>query len=86
MASIGGIYRRYCDDIIVIFPKIYILMIYSKLKHFLIDHGGQLRINDEKVEKIQFVKKLGVLTAIDAVSLENKPLQYLGFIYDGQKF
>ncbi|MCH7328994.1 antiviral reverse transcriptase Drt2 [Acinetobacter modestus] len=87
MASIGGIYRRYCDDIIVIFPKnIHINDIYSKLKHFLIDHGGpQLRINDEKVEKIQFVKKLGVLTAIDAVSLENKPLQYLGFIYDGQK-
>jgi len=85
--GIGGLYRRYCDDIIVLFPdNINIDDIYSSLEKALHEYGGtQLKINPTKVEKIQFINESGNLTAIDAVTQNYKPLQYLGFIYDGKK-
>lgn len=85
--GIGGLYRRYCDDIIVLFPEnIDIDDIYRSLEKALHEYGGtQLKINPTKVEKIQFINESGNLTAIDAITKHYKPLQYLGFIYDGKK-
>ncbi|MFW2061098.1 antiviral reverse transcriptase Drt2 [Acinetobacter baumannii] len=87
MKEIGGLYKRYCDDIIVLFPEIIkIDDIYKSLEKALHEYGGtQLKTNPSKVEKIKFINKNGNLTAIDAVTNNYKPLQYLGFIYDGQK-
>lgn len=87
MTQIGGIYRRYCDDIVVTFPEsISIDEIYNKLEKALSTHGGQqLKINPAKVEKIQFSHVTTRLTAIDVTTGIYKPLQYLGFIYDGEK-
>ncbi|WHR58747.1 antiviral reverse transcriptase Drt2 [Acinetobacter haemolyticus] len=83
----GGIYRRYCDDIIVLFPQEFAIDdIYNALEEALYEYGGsQLKINPTKVEKIQFINNSGNLIAIDAVSKAYRPLQYLGFIYDGKK-
>lgn len=89
MDKVGGIYRRYCDDIILVFPEsAQIDNIYAELEKALSVHGGQqLKINSTKVEKIQFVYESGSLTAIDATKtgMVYKPLQYLGFIFDGKK-
>lgn len=87
MAQVGGVYRRYCDDIIVVFPKsTSIDEIYNELESSLHIYGGQqLKINPSKVEKIQFREKSGKLTAVDITTGVYKPLQYLGFIYDGKK-
>ena len=83
----GGIYRRYCDDIIVLFPQDFeINDIYKTLEEALYEYGGsQLKINPTKVEKIQFINNSEKLIAVDAVSKIYRPLQYLGFIYDGEK-
>ena len=87
MDSIGGIYRRYCDDIILIFPKdILVDDVYKDIEESLNTHGGQqLKINPSKVEKIKFTCISGELRAIDIETKAYKPLQYLGFIYDGEK-
>nr|WP_279052087.1 antiviral reverse transcriptase Drt2 [Acinetobacter tandoii] len=85
--NIGGIYRRYCDDIILVFPQnINVSGIYKTIEELLLNHGGkQLKINPSKVEKIKFTCISGKLKAIDIDTNAAKPLQYLGFIYDGQK-
>lgn len=87
MSGIGGIYRRYCDDIIFAFPeKIQAYDIYRLIVELLSIHGGkQLKINPSKVEKIKFTFMSGELKAVDLDTNADKPLQYLGFIYDGQK-
>ncbi|MDS7935183.1 antiviral reverse transcriptase Drt2 [Acinetobacter sp. V91_7] len=87
MEKIGGLYRRYCDDIIVLFPEnVQINDIYIALQSALGELGGsQLKINPTKVEKIQFINESGQLKAVDASTKVDKPLQYLGFTYNGKK-
>lgn len=87
MSDIGGIYRRYCDDIILLFPtQTSITQIYDELQKALLQYGGQaLKVNPKKVEKIEFTYNTQGLHSIDAITKLPKPLQYLGFIYDGQK-
>lgn len=70
----GGLYRRYCDDILVVLPT-------SELR----DHARQmieswlnqlkLRFNPTKTEIVDF-PELRPITG--------KPLQYLGFTFDGR--
>jgi len=76
-ASINrGLYRRYCDDILLILPTAelrkqgeeLILQLCSDLK---------LPINLDKTERIDFEFRDGKLTT-------PKPLQYLGFTFDGR--
>lgn len=85
--NMGGIYRRYCDDIILVFPQnIQMSDVYQTVEELLCSHGGeQLKINPTKVEKIKFSCISGELKAIDIDTNVDKSLQYLGFIYDGQK-
>lgn len=85
--NLGGIYRRYCDDIILVFPQnIQMSDVYKTLEELLLNHGGkELKINPSKVEKIKFTCILGKLKAVDIDTKVDKPLQYLGFIYNGQE-
>jgi hypothetical protein len=73
---VGGFYRRYCDDM---------LCIVSQDKRELIEDFvmGKIRevcleIQKEKTMRHTFSLKDGVLVA-------DKPLQYLGFTFDGRK-
>jgi hypothetical protein len=73
--TFGGKYYRYCDDILIIDPESkskertsYIYKIIDKVK---------LTINQEKT-------KIRVFKIKDKILCSDKPLQYLGFLFDGK--
>lgn len=74
----GGIYRRYADDILLMFPSLECdtNTISKKVSEFLKQSGKNLELNNGKTEVIKF--KNGKI-------YETKPLQYLGLTYDGNK-
>ena len=74
----GCIYRRYADDILLIFPNLRCdtNTISRKVSEFLEQTGEKLKLNNEKTEIIQFK---------DGKVCGTKPLQYLGLTYDGNK-
>jgi len=74
--KIQGVYLRYCDDILIICPQntgdgIYAFAL-EEIKKI------QLQIQEKKTERRKFSLSPGVLQA-------DKPLQYLGFLFDGQR-
>jgi hypothetical protein len=75
----GGVYYRYCDDMLFIIPDTARQFVTS-LDEFVTDEIKSLKItiNHEKTEKRQFV-----LQGKDLHS--DKPLQYLGFLFDGRR-
>lgn len=74
--KVGGKYFRYCDDMLFILPRSHKKSIAGLAR----DHIKNLRIdiNTDKTEIRDFRLIDGVITA-------DKPLQYLGFTYDGQR-
>lgn len=77
--KVGGLYRRYSDDILCIFPPRYETQIHSLLKQQI----GYL--------KLEFQSKKTTITHFErctdntlALRVGEKPLQYLGFTFDGQ--
>lgn len=75
MDSINGVYLRYCDDILCIAPLDYV----DSIEKYLIKEIDtiSLDINTDKTKKHEFRVIHGKLQA-------NIPLQYLGFMFDGQ--
>lgn len=77
----GGLYRRYCDDIIVVSdPKNadeIIDAISSKIKDF------KLTINNDKTEFLTFIHN-GQRLMIDKDKSNRNLLQYLGYEFDGE--
>jgi RNA-directed DNA polymerase len=75
MKRVGGKYYRYCDDMLFIVPVDYKDTIEknarNNIKSLCID------INPDKTELRDFTLEKGLLRS-------DKPLQYLGFTYDGQ--
>lgn len=74
--SVGGHYFRYCDDILLIVPpgfkaKVEALAV-SEIKKLSLD------INPTKTDRVDFAVTGRGLVA-------SKPLQYLGFLFDGQR-
>ncbi|MEW8305081.1 MAG: antiviral reverse transcriptase Drt2 [Candidatus Thiodiazotropha sp.] len=71
----NGKYLRYCDDMLFIMP----LSLRDEVEKRAIEEieRVELSINTNKTVIREFVNKDGRLTA-------NKPLQYLGFIFDGE--
>lgn len=73
----GGRYYRYCDDMLFIVPQDLTNgvagMVREEIKNI------KLEINTKKTE-IRFFKKLK-----DGSLLSEKPLQYLGFLFNGQQ-
>ena len=74
--NLGGLYRRYCDDIIVVIPPEHADST-EHLMHALIEHEC-LRLNTGKTERVVFGGPIG------SVAAEDKKLQYLGFTFDGR--
>lgn len=76
LEEFGGKYFRYCDDMLLIVP-------HDKLKdteNFIDRYLSKLslQLNKKKTNKHIFYRKNGALIA-------NKPLQYLGFMFDGER-
>lgn len=73
--SINGYYYRYCDDIFCIIPPDIDFdcesFVVSLLKEYKLD------INGNKTDRSVFSNTNGVLIC-------NKPIQYLGFVFDGK--
>lgn len=76
MDKVGGEYFRYCDDMLFIVPTKYRDEtegeVRERIKNINID------INPDKTEKRNFTLNEGVQNS-------DKPLQYLGFTFDGQR-
>lgn len=73
--NIGGCYMRYCDDILCIIPlgrkDVIIRLVNKKIRQL------QLEINTDKTKTSEFRIVHGQIRC-------DKPLQYLGFIFDGR--
>jgi hypothetical protein len=69
-------YRRYCDDILLVMPTIELR---QEVEDLILRWCTDLRlpVNPEKTERIEFTLVNGRLTT-------QKPLQYLGFTFDGR--
>ncbi|MBB1490329.1 hypothetical protein H5395_02030 [Paracoccus sp. MC1854] len=75
--SIGGTYRRYSDDIAVVAPPhIRPEDVVQEIERAISSYG--LQLSTHKTELSVFSRGL--------CQNENRPLQYLGFTYDGRKF
>lgn len=63
VCDLGGIYRRYSDDIIVILPKAAFndqLFAKGYLQDRIQYYGAKLRIQDKKVSVVEFRKRMGI--------------------------
>ncbi|HCG7161504.1 TPA: group II intron reverse transcriptase domain-containing protein [Vibrio parahaemolyticus] len=78
--SIGGKYFRYCDDMLFIVPSEYRGTI-EKLANSKIA-ALKVQINSDKTEIRDFKFHNGQLCSFDECG-KQKPLQYLGFLFDG---
>lgn len=69
----GGMYRRYCDDILVVLPT---PALRDQARQLIEQHlqGLRLQFNPSKTEQVDF-------PAFRPIA--GKPLQYLGFTFDG---
>jgi RNA-directed DNA polymerase len=79
ITSIGGSYRRYSDDILVIVAAAHRAMVPGILRDALKLKTRRLTVNPDKADEIEFIP--GSL----AKGLGTKALQYLGFTFDGRR-
>jgi RNA-directed DNA polymerase len=76
--KIGGSYRRYSDDILIIVPVIHRQIVRPLISAALRRSTNGLRINEKKTDEVEFIP--GSIAAG-----QMKPLQYLGFLFDGNR-
>ncbi len=74
--SHGGLYRRYCDDLLLVLPN---TEARDEAERLVLEWCTRLflQVNDKKTERIDFRMVNSLLTT-------PKPLQYLGFTFDGR--
>ena len=77
--SFGGSFRRYSDDILVIVPSHHRSHITDIVNECLKYSTRRLKLNSKKTDVIEFIP--GAL----ATGAGTKALQYLGFLFDGDK-
>ena len=80
----GGSYRRYSDDILILCAPEHIAVLEAEVERALKLHGKTLRLNARKREEARFAM-LGTALALCPVKGRIKPLQYLGFTFDGRR-
>lgn len=78
VARIGGSYRRYSDDIIVICAPSRAKRVLNFIRKEINNLGSAIKISDEKTETSVFERR-GKLLACD------RPITYLGFTFDGRR-
>ena len=76
VAAGGGLYRRYCDDILIMMPTLEQRQVVQNLAIRLLTELG-LVAHPDKTEILEFKRDGDRLTTA-------KPLNYLGFTFDGE--
>lgn len=81
--EVGGLYQRYCDDIILVLPQESL----SEVEHFVLEEVKRIKlnINPSKVEKRKFIEVEGKLSCLDYDTGKKVNLQYLGIGFDGER-
>jgi len=74
--SVGGRYFRYCDDMLIIVPTGHGPSLKGLAEKLIKTFA--LEIQTKKTEERSFAKTGAVISS-------NRPLQYLGFLFDGQR-
>ena len=77
VSEAGGFYFRYCDDMLFIIPEEFMAGVEKTVAENIA--GLKLKINPAKTEKRIFNRDSKNHVTTD------KPLQYLGFLFDGQR-
>jgi RNA-directed DNA polymerase len=77
VARVGGIYRRYSDDILVICAPGEAEWLEAFISTALITHAPGLKLKEKKAQRVQFFG--------GRARCAPSPLQYLGFTFDGQR-
>lgn len=72
----SGFYFRYCDDILCVLPSVQADGLFELVERLIGEYG--LDINEDKTETSVFTR-LGLHLTAD------RPLQYLGFTFDGRR-
>ncbi len=81
--SVGGIYKRYSDDIIVVCP----IPVAAESKRFVMDsiQDVKLEIEDHKTNLYEVHIINGFPVCYHETKGKNKPVEYLGFSFDGSR-
>lgn len=80
--ELGGLYRRYCDDILFVAPLEKEEVVRDAVRVELSRLGDQLEIQDDKTISAHFVVNPSGELVLRA---REKPFQYLGFTFDGAR-
>lgn len=72
--NLNGKYYRYCDDILIICDKKYLLPLLKDVQVFI--KSLKLEIQNKKTKLVEFE---------NGIRISKDELQYLGFTYDGNK-
>lgn len=78
----NAVYRRYCDDIMIVCNKEDKECIDTFLRNEIKEQGNHLKIHD--IEEGFKYSKSQVYDFTDASKIKKQPLQYLGFCFDGE--
>lgn len=83
--DVGGLYRRYCDDIMFICPHEENIKekIVTNIKEYINERGENLEIHP--IEEWDNYSKSQCYDFKNTVKIKQHPLQYLGFYFDGEK-
>jgi RNA-directed DNA polymerase len=81
---VGGSYRRYSDDILILCPPEHVTDLEAAIGQALITHTKTLSLNGDKREEARFALPGPNLVLYPPATVA-KPLQYLGFTFDGHR-
>jgi len=76
-ARLGGTYRRYSDDILLICPPANADELLSFLGEALTTHCAGLTLNEDKTSRVEFTGT--------RLAANTRHLQYLGFLFNGER-
>lgn len=78
--EVGGIYRRYSDDILIVCPIKYKSCVEKRVESLMKNPPFKLKINPEKTVVVNFYQSEN---SEGLITEDNKKLKYLGFEFDG---
>jgi RNA-directed DNA polymerase len=78
VSKLGGSYRRYSDDIMIICAPRYRDRVVRFLQRELKSLGGEIRLSEDKTEVSIFQRRRNVTEC-------DRPITYLGFTFDGRR-
>ena len=84
VSAVGGSYRRYSDDILILCSAEHLTNLETKIEVALKIHTRTLSLNASKREEARFALP-GPALVVCTPKTSAKPLQYLGFTFDGQR-